>query len=115
MASPYRAKPGLRTKNGSLSRPLPSIQNSPVLKPNLLDTIRYIVRRVRRNGVELAKQKRVSVYEALKAAMVRAACQYGEEICKGKPAYLAILVHKPKTLRVLETIKEGQTVYRCEA
>lgn len=107
-----------------LNLPFTFHQDSPVLWPDMFQTIWSAARRVTKKGIELAKEERISVYDALKANTVYAAWQYGEEnekgtIEEGKTADLIILSRNPlecpvddvKNIRVLETVKEGKAVY----
>ncbi len=84
------------------------------------------VNRVSRNGVVLGPDQRVTALEALKAITLNAAYQYAEENSKGsletgKLADLVILDRNPlkvdpvaiKDIKVVETIKEGKTVYKA--
>jgi len=83
--------------------------------------------RTTRSGVVLGPDERVTVAEALRAITIDAAYQYFEEASKGsiEPGKLAdfvILDRNPenatgqalRSIRVLETIKEGETVYKAE-
>jgi predicted amidohydrolase YtcJ len=83
------------------------------------------VNRVSRNGEVIGPDQRISPLESLKAITIDAARQYGEEASKGslaagKLADLVILSANPlkvpadsiKDIQVLETLKEGQTIYR---
>lgn len=101
-------------------------QDSPVIEPNMLKTISSAVNRKTKSGKILGEDQRVSVYEALKALTINAAYQYFEEDLKGsleegKLADLVILDKDPlktqtnqiEDIKVLETIKEGQTIYRA--
>jgi len=85
------------------------------------------VNRISRAGAEIGPDQRVKPLEGLKAMTIWAAEQYGEESTKGsiEPGKLAdfvILSDNPlkidsmkiKDIRVLETIKEGKSVYRAE-
>lgn len=100
-------------------------QDSPVLAPDVFRTIWCAAKRVTKEGVQLAKEERVSVYESLRAMTVCGAYQYGEEndkgtIEEGKLADLIITDRNPlavpidevKDIRVMETIKEGKTVFK---
>lgn len=58
-------------------------QDTPVLQPDMLRTIRSAAERTSEGGVELGRQHRVSIYEVLKAITIYAAYQYGEESSKG--------------------------------
>lgn len=102
-------------------------QDTPVLPPDMLDTIWCAVNRVTREGVLLGGEERITPYEALKAVTINAAAQYFEEgekgsIRAGKRADLVILDRNPLTcppeeirrIRVLRTIKAGETVYEWD-
>ena len=82
------------------------------------------VNRVSRNGVVVGADQRVTPMEALKAITINAAYQYAEEGLKGslEPGTLADLVVLDKDplavdpmaindITVVETIKEGKTIY----
>jgi predicted amidohydrolase YtcJ/heat shock protein HslJ len=82
------------------------------------------VNRISRAGTEIGPDQRVTPYEGLKTMTAWAAEQYGEEASKGtlevgKLADLVILDQDPlkvapmaiKDIKVVETIKEGVTVY----
>lgn len=100
-------------------------QDAPVLPPNMLDTIGCAVCRTTQNGVVLGAQESIPVYEALRACTVNAAYQYKEENKKGilAPGMRADMVilsdnpltahpHEIKNIQVLQTIKDGKSVYR---
>lgn len=83
------------------------------------------VNRISRNGVTIGAEERVSPYQALQAITTNAAYQYFEEKSKGKLqkgllADLVILDKNPvkidamkiKDIKVLETIKEGKSIYK---
>jgi predicted amidohydrolase YtcJ len=83
------------------------------------------VNRVSRSGVVVGPDERISALDALRAVTLDAAFQYFEEKRKGsievgKLADLVILDQNPltvepmaiKDIRVLETIKEGKTVWK---
>ncbi|MFM8579635.1 MAG: amidohydrolase [Planctomycetaceae bacterium] len=95
---------------------------SPV--PSILALVDAGVNRLSGSGVVVGPDERVSPYDALRAVTATAAYQLKEEKTKGtlepgKLADLVILDHNPlkiepaaiKTIRVVETIKEGSTVY----
>lgn len=99
-------------------------QDTPVIKPNMLETIWCAVNRITRDGVLLGENQKVTPYEALKAITINAAYQNKEEDIKGtieegKLADFVILSDNPltcdpmtiKDIEVLETIKEGKTLY----
>ena len=85
------------------------------------------VNRVSREGRVIGADQKVTPLEGLKAMTIDVARQYGEELVKGslepgKLADLVILSDNPltvdpetiKDIRVLETIKEGKTIYATE-
>ncbi len=85
------------------------------------------VNRRSRNGVIIGPEQRVTPLEALKAITINAAYQYGEQTSKGtledgKLADLVILDRNPlkvdplaiKDIKVVETIKEGKTIYKAK-
>ncbi|MGX5817218.1 amidohydrolase [Chitinophaga lutea] len=99
--------------------------DSPVTPPDLLTAVYAAVNRRTRSGVILGPGQRISPYEALKAITINAAWQWGEEAHKGtletgKKADLIILDKNPlkvdpltiKDVRVMETFKEGTSVWR---
>lgn len=99
-------------------------QDAPVVAPNMLHTIWCAVNRITRKGVQIGPEECVSVYDALKAVTINAAYAYFEEDQKGsiEPGKLAdfvILDQNPmevdkmeiKDIQVLETIKEGESVF----
>jgi predicted amidohydrolase YtcJ len=82
------------------------------------------VNRLSRSGVVIGPEERVTAYDAFKALTIDAAYQYGEEdrkgsIAPGKLADLVVLDRNPlkvdpteiKDVRVVQTIKEGTTVF----
>lgn len=100
-------------------------QDTPVIAPNMLETVWCAVNRVTQKGIRMGKEE-ISVYNALKAVTIHGAYQYFEEkekgsIAKGKRADLIILDRNPltadhediKNIRVLETIKDGKTVWKA--
>lgn len=101
-----------------------SHHDSPVALPNSMRVYSATVNRVSRSGRILGPQQRVSALDGLKSQTLWAATQYKEEKNKGslevgKLADLVILSENPlkvKTdmladIKVLETIKEGKTIY----
>ena len=85
------------------------------------------VNRVSRAGAVIGADQRVTPLEALKAQTINVAYQYGEQATKGslepgKLADLVILDGNPlkvepmaiKDIKVVETIKEGKTIYRAQ-
>src|SRR5208283_1317642 len=85
------------------------------------------VNRISRNGVVIGPDQRVTSLEALKAITINAAYQYREEKFKGslengKIADLVILDQNPlkvdpmaiKDIKVVETVKDGKTIYKAK-
>jgi predicted amidohydrolase YtcJ len=83
------------------------------------------VNRLSRSGVVVGEAQRISPYEGLKALTINGAYEYFEEDSKGslkagKRADLVILDKNPlkadgtaiKDIKVVETIKDGKTVYK---
>lgn len=102
-------------------------QDSPVVKPDILETVWIAVNRITKAGQLLGKEEAIEPLEALKAVTINAAYQYFEETVKGsikvgKNADFVILDKNPlevdkmqiKGIRVMETIKDGETVYCSE-
>ncbi len=92
-------------------------QDSPVLPPNMLETIWCAVNRTTKNGVLLGKEEQISVYEALKAVTIWATYSYFEEeekgsIREGKKADFVLLDKNPlkvpkeeiRNIKVIEVI-----------
>lgn len=84
------------------------------------------VNRVSRGGAVIGADQRVTPWEGLQAMTIHSARQHGEEASKGslevgKLADLVILSDDPlavepmaiRDIRVIETIKEGTTIYRA--
>lgn len=99
-------------------------QDSPVVQPDMLETVWCAVCRVTKAGVLLGPEERIPAAEALRAVTAAAARQYFEEndkgtLAPGKRADLVILSRDPtavppeqiREIRVLETVRNGGTVY----
>jgi len=97
----------------------------PVTPVNQLFLLWSAVNRVSRSGSIIGPDERVSPAEALRAITINGAYQYAEEKSKGsieegKLADLVVLSADPltaapdkiKDITVLETIKEGKTIYK---
>ncbi len=97
-------------------------QDSPVIPPNMLETLWCAVNRKTKRGQMF--QEAVNVSTALKAVTINAAYQYHEEtekgsITPGKRANLVVLDQNPltvpvetlKDIRVLQTICDGAVVF----
>jgi predicted amidohydrolase YtcJ len=104
-----------------------SHHDAPVALPDSIRILSSCVTRKSRSGDVIGLDQRVSMAEALKALTLYAVYQYGEEQRKGsievgKLADFVILSRNPMTvgadrimdLQVLETIKEGKTIYRAQ-
>lgn len=102
-------------------------QDSPVIEPDMLETVWCAVNRVSKGGLKLGNVERVTPYEALLAVTRNAAVQYGEQNAKGsieagKAADFVILGENPievdpmkiRDIEILETIKGGKTLYKKE-
>lgn len=101
-------------------------QDTPVIGPDMMETLWCAVNRITRDGVVLGAQERISPWEGLKAITINAARQYRQEdvkgtIAPGKKADLVILdrnpltcpAHELKDIQVVTTIREGQVVYHA--
>ena len=100
-------------------------QDSPVAPPDVMGAVHNAVNRKTAKGRVLGAEQTITVMEALKAVTVNGAYQIFEEdrkgsIAAGKAADLVILEKNPLTvpkdelreIRVLETIKSGDTIFR---
>jgi hypothetical protein len=99
--------------------------DAPVALPNLMQVMWATVNRTSRSGKVMGPDERLTPDEALKSITLWGAYQHFEETTKGslepgKLADMVILSDNPltidpmkiNTIVVLETIKEGSTVYR---
>lgn len=99
--------------------------DAPVALPNLMRVLWTAVNRTSRSGAIIGEGERLAPYEALQAITIWSAYQHFEEdkkgsLTTGKLADLVILDNNPlkvapndiKDIQVIETIKEGQTVFR---
>ena len=97
-------------------------------RPDMLHSVWCAVNRISRGGQVIGEDQKISVYEALRAVTAEGAYQYFEEDSKGtleegKRADMVILSESPleadpmaiRDIRVLETIKDGRTVYTAQA
>lgn len=102
-------------------------QDTPVIMPNMLETIWCAVNRITKQGVVLGEDEKLDVYDSLKAVTIYSAYQYFEEnekgsIKEGKLADLIILDKNPlkiekskiNQIKVLQTIKEGKVVFTIQ-
>jgi predicted amidohydrolase YtcJ len=98
--------------------------DAPVALPNLMQVVWATVNRTSRSGTVIGPDERVTPYEAMKMITIWGAEQFGEQATKGslkegKLADLVVLSDNPLTvdpatinqIQVLETIKEGRTVW----
>lgn len=99
--------------------------DAPVALPNLMMVVSCTVNRVSRSGDIIGPNERLTPYEAMKCITIWGAYQFFEEktkgtITKGKLGDLVILDQNPlkidpmklKDIKVMETIKEGKTIYK---
>lgn len=99
-------------------------QDSPLIEPDMLETVWCAATRVTRNGIHIDGEE-ISVLDALRAVTVNAAYQYFEEDKKGsievgKIADFVILDKNPldvnvndiKNIKVVETYKNGVSIYK---
>jgi hypothetical protein len=96
-----------------------------VTPPSVLDVVAFATNRVTAGGRPLGPEQEITVWQALRAVTIDAAWQHGEEdrkgsIERGKLADFVILSANPlevnkteiRDIQVVETIKEGKTVYQ---
>lgn len=101
--------------------------DTPVTQPKMLHTVWTAVNRITRSGAEIGPEQCIGVYDALKGITINAAYAYFEEdskgsIKEGKRADLVILDKNPlkvdkmaiRDINVLETIKDGVTIYKAD-
>ena len=99
--------------------------DAPVAFPNLAMILWTTVNRVSRSGAVIGAEEKLTAYEALKSITIWGAYQHFEEnnkgtITVGKLGDLVVLSENPlkivpmklKDIVVLETIKEGKSVYK---
>lgn len=99
-------------------------QDTPVIEPDMLETIWCAVTRKTKDGKVLGEQEAISVLDALKAVTIHAAYQYFEEdkkgsITPGKNADFVILSQNPleipkqdlRSIQICHTIKDDRIIY----
>jgi len=99
--------------------------DAPVALPNLMRVVWTAVTRTSRSGAVIGEAERLTPYEALQAITIWSAYQHFEEdrkgsLTPGKLADLVILDNNPlkvdpmeiKDIQVLQTIKEGSSVFQ---
>ena len=100
-------------------------QDTPVIEPDMFETIWCAVNRTTRDGKLLGEDEKISVLEAIKTVTINAAYQYGEEEIKGslkagKNADFIIVDKNPlkvakdelRNIKILETIKDGKVIWK---
>ena len=100
-------------------------QDTPVIEPNMILSLHHAVNRRTKSGRPIGPEYAVTPLQALRALTIHAAHQIFEEdskgsITAGKRADLVILDKDPtkvapetiKDIRVMQTIKDGETVYK---
>lgn len=108
----------------SIGLPYTIHNDAPVVPPNIIFLMHTAVNRTTRTGEVLGPGQRISAESALKAVTIWAAYQHFEEDIKGsievgKMADFVVLSENPLTvaptniseIEVLETIKEGRTIF----
>lgn len=101
-------------------------QDSPVIMPDMMETLWCAVNRRTREGKVLGPEERIPVWDALKAVTVNGAYQYFEEnekgtVTPGKKADFVVLEQNPletgadeiRNIRVLATIKEDRLLWKA--
>lgn len=119
----YHISPSKTALN--LHLPFTFHQDTPVLPPDMFQTIWCSVKRQTKNGIILGEEERISVLDALRAVTINAAYQYFEENQKGsirpfKNADFIIVDQDPLkveidqllNIKILETIFHGETVFQ---
>ena len=109
-----------------LGLPFTLHQDTPVIQPDMLETVWCAVNRLTREGKTLGPALKLSPMAALRAVTLHAAYQYFREetlgsIRPGKQADLIVLSADPtavapmdiRSIRVLETIHRGKTVWQA--
>lgn len=99
--------------------------DTPVTQPKMLHSVWAAVNRITRSGNKIGQNQCINVYDALKGITINAAYAYFEENSKGsikvgKRADLVILDQNPlkidkmliRDINILETIKDGKTIYK---
>lgn len=100
-------------------------QDTPVIMPDMLETVWCAVNRRTENNVVLSEDESIEPREALKGITINAAYQYFEEnkkgsISVGKAADFVILSSSPekidrkriKEIKVISVYKEGRNIYK---
>lgn len=111
----------------ALGLPYTFHQDTPVLPPDMLETVWCAVNRLTSAGRVLGQEERLSVYDALCGVTCHAAYQYFEENDKGqlRPGMradlvvvdrdpLAVAPEELRSVKVLATLKDGRAIYRAD-
>jgi predicted amidohydrolase YtcJ len=101
--------------------------DAPVALPNMMMILWTAVNRVSRSGAVIGAQEKLTPYQALQAITSWSAWQHYEEktkgtLAKGKIADMVVLDQNPlkiepvklKDIKVVETIKDGNTVFKIK-
>lgn len=99
-------------------------QDTPVIMPNMIETIWCATNRITKDGISIGKDEIVEPIDAIKAITINASYQYFEEDIKGsikigKQANFVILSKNPlkiptneiKNIEVLKTIKLDKVIF----
>lgn len=99
-------------------------QDTPVIEPDMLETLWCAENRITKDGVQLSETERISRFDALNAITVNGAWQYFEEensgdISVGKKADFVVLDQDPlsdevkdlRDIKVLKTYKGGKCIF----
>jgi predicted amidohydrolase YtcJ len=99
--------------------------DAPVAFPNMMMILWTTVNRVSRSGTVMGPNEKLTPYQALQSITIWSAWQHREEKTKGslkegKLADMVILDQNPlkidpmqlKDIKVLQTIKEGETIFK---
>ncbi len=99
-------------------------QDTPVIEPDMIETIWCAVNRITESGICLGENERISTLDALKAITINAAYQYSQEDQKGslepgKKADMVILDRNPlevpkedlRSVQILKTYKDGNCIF----
>ena len=110
----------------ALGLPYTLHQDTPVIAPDMLETVWCAVNRLTKSGRVLGPEECLSVYDALCGVTRNAAYQYFEEhdkgtLTPGKRADLVVLDRDPfsvpanelRQVKVLRTVKDGTSVYQA--
>ena len=108
-----------------LGLPFTFHQDTPVIAPDMMESVWCAANRVSRAGVVMGEGERISVRDALLAVTRNAAYQYFEEdrkgtIAAGKLANFVVLERDPlacppeqvRDIPILATIREDELLYR---